>query len=85
MLATFLYLYFRDRGREISWREFVNFYLARGLVRDDSLFKEFTENVKDFKLIDMLQEYILERNPSHSFFYIKKMYSAKNIGTPEHI
>ncbi|XP_058243645.1 AFG3-like protein 1 [Hemibagrus wyckioides] len=33
MLATFLYLYFRDGGREISWREFVNFYLARGLVQ----------------------------------------------------
>ncbi|KAK3570964.1 hypothetical protein QTP86_031233 [Hemibagrus guttatus] len=33
MLATFLYLYFRDRGREISWREFVNYYLTRGLVQ----------------------------------------------------
>ncbi|XP_027015131.2 AFG3-like protein 1 isoform X1 [Tachysurus fulvidraco] len=32
MLATFLYLYFRNRGREISWREFVHYYLARGLV-----------------------------------------------------
>ncbi|MCI4379505.1 hypothetical protein PGIGA_G00229150 [Pangasianodon gigas] len=32
MLVTFLYLHFRDEGREISWREFVNYYLARGLV-----------------------------------------------------
>ncbi|XP_072551141.1 mitochondrial inner membrane m-AAA protease component AFG3L1-like [Salminus brasiliensis] len=32
MLATFLYLHFRDTGREISWRDFVNCYLAKGLV-----------------------------------------------------
>ncbi|TSZ97526.1 AFG3-like protein 1 [Bagarius yarrelli] len=32
MLVTFLYLHFRDRGKEISWREFVNYYLARDLV-----------------------------------------------------
>ncbi|KAI5098492.1 AFG3-like protein 2, partial [Silurus meridionalis] len=32
LLATFLYLYLRDKGREISWRDFVNHYLARGLV-----------------------------------------------------
>lgn len=34
MLVTFLYLYFRDKGREISWKEFVNYYLAQGLVRE---------------------------------------------------
>ncbi|XP_062861278.1 AFG3-like protein 1 [Trichomycterus rosablanca] len=32
MLVTFLYFHFRKRGREISWRDFVNYYLARGLV-----------------------------------------------------
>lgn len=31
--STFLYFYFRDTGKEISWKEFVHFYLARGLVR----------------------------------------------------
>uniref|UniRef100_A0A8C9WHS7 AFG3-like AAA ATPase 1 n=1 Tax=Scleropages formosus TaxID=113540 RepID=A0A8C9WHS7_SCLFO len=30
--STLLYLYFRDPGKEISWKEFVHFYLARGLV-----------------------------------------------------
>ncbi|MFT7806901.1 AFG3-like protein 1 isoform X1 [Arapaima gigas] len=30
--STLLYLYFRDPGRETSWKEFVHFYLARGLV-----------------------------------------------------
>ncbi|XP_048825361.1 AFG3-like protein 1 [Brienomyrus brachyistius] len=30
--STFLYFYFRDAGKEISWKEFVHFYLARGLV-----------------------------------------------------
>ncbi|XP_066540438.1 mitochondrial inner membrane m-AAA protease component AFG3L1-like [Hoplias malabaricus] len=32
MLAAFLYLHFRETGREISWRDFVNCYLAKGLV-----------------------------------------------------
>ncbi|XP_045149793.1 differentially expressed in FDCP 8 homolog isoform X3 [Echinops telfairi] len=32
-LATgFLYFYFRDPGKEISWKHFVQYYLARGLV-----------------------------------------------------
>ncbi|XP_010596083.1 AFG3-like protein 1 isoform X1 [Loxodonta africana] len=32
-LATgFFYFYFRDPGKEISWKHFVQFYLARGLV-----------------------------------------------------
>lgn len=29
----FFYLYFRDPGREITWKHFVQNYLARGLVR----------------------------------------------------
>uniref|UniRef100_A0A2K6T2P6 AAA+ ATPase domain-containing protein n=1 Tax=Saimiri boliviensis boliviensis TaxID=39432 RepID=A0A2K6T2P6_SAIBB len=29
----FFYLYFRDPGREITWKHFVQYYLARGLVR----------------------------------------------------
>ncbi|XP_046898137.1 AFG3-like protein 1 [Hypomesus transpacificus] len=32
MTSAFLYFYFRDTGKEISWKEFVNLYLARGLV-----------------------------------------------------
>ncbi|XP_036440478.1 AFG3-like protein 1 [Colossoma macropomum] len=32
MLSVFLYLHFRDTGREISWKDFVNYYLAKGLV-----------------------------------------------------
>nr|BAC04933.1 unnamed protein product [Homo sapiens]BAG54393.1 unnamed protein product [Homo sapiens] len=28
----FFYLYFRDPGREITWKHFVQYYLARGLV-----------------------------------------------------
>uniref|UniRef100_A0A3Q3K0S2 AAA+ ATPase domain-containing protein n=1 Tax=Monopterus albus TaxID=43700 RepID=A0A3Q3K0S2_MONAL len=31
--SVLLYLYFRDSGREISWKEFVHRYLARGMVR----------------------------------------------------
>ncbi|XP_041964951.1 AFG3-like protein 1 [Alosa sapidissima] len=30
--ATMLYLYFRDRGKEITWKDFVHRYLDRGLV-----------------------------------------------------
>lgn len=32
MSAAFLYFYFRETGREISWKDFVHIYLARGLV-----------------------------------------------------
>ena len=31
--AGFLYFYFRDSGKEITWKHFVQYYLARGLVR----------------------------------------------------
>lgn len=34
MASTFLYFYFRETGKEVSWKDFVNNYLARGLVRD---------------------------------------------------
>ncbi|KAJ1073349.1 hypothetical protein K5549_016752, partial [Capra hircus] len=30
--AGFLYFYFRDSGKEITWKHFVQYYLARGLV-----------------------------------------------------
>ncbi|XP_015223771.2 mitochondrial inner membrane m-AAA protease component AFG3L1 [Lepisosteus oculatus] len=30
--SGFLYFYFRDTGKEISWKDFVHYYLARGLV-----------------------------------------------------
>ncbi|XP_019713229.1 AFG3-like protein 1 [Hippocampus comes] len=30
--STLLYLYFRDNGREISWKDFVHRYLGRGMV-----------------------------------------------------
>uniref|UniRef100_F6VV10 AAA+ ATPase domain-containing protein n=2 Tax=Ornithorhynchus anatinus TaxID=9258 RepID=F6VV10_ORNAN len=30
--SGFLYFYFRDPGREITWKHFVQYYLARGLV-----------------------------------------------------
>ncbi|XP_012677755.2 AFG3-like protein 2 [Clupea harengus] len=30
--ATILYLYFRDRGKEITWKDFVHRYLDRGVV-----------------------------------------------------
>ncbi|XP_008309809.1 AFG3-like protein 1 [Cynoglossus semilaevis] len=30
--STLLYFYFRDRGREITWKDFVHRYLSRGLV-----------------------------------------------------
>ncbi|CAI9162158.1 unnamed protein product [Rangifer tarandus platyrhynchus] len=30
--AGFLYFYFRDPGKEITWKHFVQYYLARGLV-----------------------------------------------------
>jgi hypothetical protein len=31
--AGFFYFYFRDPGKEITWKHFVQYYLARGLVR----------------------------------------------------
>ena len=31
--SSFLYLYFRDTGREITWKDFVQHFLGRGLVR----------------------------------------------------
>lgn len=35
--ATLLYLYFRDRGKEITWKDFIHRYLDRGLVSVPSL------------------------------------------------
>uniref|UniRef100_A0A8C8FVA5 AAA+ ATPase domain-containing protein n=1 Tax=Oncorhynchus tshawytscha TaxID=74940 RepID=A0A8C8FVA5_ONCTS len=32
MASAFLYFYFREIGKEVSWKDFVNNYLARGLV-----------------------------------------------------
>nr|XP_034974489.1 AFG3-like protein 1 isoform X1 [Zootoca vivipara] len=32
ILTGFFYLYYRDPGREISWKHFVHYYLAKGLV-----------------------------------------------------
>ncbi|XP_063045062.1 AFG3-like protein 1 isoform X2 [Engraulis encrasicolus] len=32
MLSTFIYLHLRETGREISWKDFVNYYLTEGLV-----------------------------------------------------
>ncbi|KAJ8248958.1 hypothetical protein GJAV_G00229630 [Gymnothorax javanicus] len=32
VFSTFLYFYFRDTGKEITWKEFVHYFLARGLV-----------------------------------------------------
>lgn len=31
--SVLLYLYFRDNGREISWKDFVHRYISRGVVR----------------------------------------------------
>lgn len=31
--SILLYFYFRDSGREITWKEFVHRYLGRGVVR----------------------------------------------------
>lgn len=33
MAVGFSYLYFRNPGKEITWKHFVQYYLARGLVR----------------------------------------------------
>ncbi|KAJ8343394.1 hypothetical protein SKAU_G00307230 [Synaphobranchus kaupii] len=30
--STLLYVYFRDTGKEINWKDFIHYYLARGLV-----------------------------------------------------
>ncbi|XP_076142854.1 mitochondrial inner membrane m-AAA protease component AFG3L1-like isoform X1 [Alosa pseudoharengus] len=32
MLSAFVYLHLRETGKEISWRDFVNYYLTQGLV-----------------------------------------------------
>lgn len=34
--SALLYFYFRDTGREITWKEFVHRYLGRGMVRRSS-------------------------------------------------
>lgn len=31
--SVLLYLYLRDNGREISWKDFVHRYVSRGMVR----------------------------------------------------
>lgn len=44
--SGFLYLYFRDNGKEITWKDFVHYYLARGLVdRLDVVNKQFVRVV----------------------------------------
>ncbi|XP_059849034.1 AFG3-like protein 2 [Hypanus sabinus] len=32
LFSGFMYFYYRDPGREITWKDFVNYYLARGMV-----------------------------------------------------
>ncbi|XP_078066835.1 mitochondrial inner membrane m-AAA protease component AFG3L2-like [Mustelus asterias] len=32
LFSGFMYFYYRDPGREITWKDFVNYYLARGVV-----------------------------------------------------
>ncbi|XP_067854137.1 mitochondrial inner membrane m-AAA protease component AFG3L2-like isoform X2 [Heptranchias perlo] len=32
LFSGFIYFYYRDPGREITWKDFVNYYLARGVV-----------------------------------------------------
>ncbi|XP_067905351.1 mitochondrial inner membrane m-AAA protease component AFG3L1-like isoform X2 [Heterodontus francisci] len=32
LFSGFVYFYYRDPGREITWKDFVNYYLARGMV-----------------------------------------------------
>ncbi|XP_069491656.1 mitochondrial inner membrane m-AAA protease component AFG3L1-like [Ambystoma mexicanum] len=44
--SGFLYLYFRDTGKEITWKDFVHYYLAKGLVdRLDVVNKQFVRVV----------------------------------------
>ncbi|XP_078526343.1 mitochondrial inner membrane m-AAA protease component AFG3L1-like [Lissotriton helveticus] len=44
--SGFLYLYFRDNGKEITWKDFVHYYLAQGLVdRLDVVNKQFVRVV----------------------------------------
>lgn len=35
--SILLYFYFRDSGREITWKEFVHRYLGRGMVRSSTI------------------------------------------------
>uniref|UniRef100_UPI00398ED2E6 mitochondrial inner membrane m-AAA protease component AFG3L2-like n=1 Tax=Pristiophorus japonicus TaxID=55135 RepID=UPI00398ED2E6 len=32
LFSGFMYFYYRDTGREITWKDFVNYYLTRGVV-----------------------------------------------------
>lgn len=32
LISGFMYFYYRDPGREITWKDFVSYYLARGVV-----------------------------------------------------
>lgn len=32
MVAAFTYFYFRETGVQISWKDFVHYFLSRGLV-----------------------------------------------------
>lgn len=37
-LTTVTYFFFRDGGREVTWKDFVNNYLSKGVVRTPSEF-----------------------------------------------
>lgn len=38
--SVLLYLYLRDEGREISWKDFVRSYVSRGVVSSAALLDE---------------------------------------------
>lgn len=39
LASVLLYFYFRDNGREISWKDFVHNYISRGVVSGTGLVK----------------------------------------------
>ena len=36
--SALLYYYFRDTGKEISWKDFIHRYVVRGMVSRDDVF-----------------------------------------------
>ncbi|XP_062326624.1 AFG3-like protein 1 [Osmerus eperlanus] len=67
MTSAFLYFYFRETGKEISWKEFVHQYLARGLV----------------ERLEVINKQYVRVFPAHGVYTSDVSYLWFNIGSVE--
>ena len=49
--AVTYYFFFRDGGREVTWKDFVNNYLSKGVVRTTPVISSLMGEVSDGLLI----------------------------------